>query len=85
MLLLYISSHKVCKYEGSPTSLDSLIWPPLEPGGGGGVDSIAVSVFVVILVDFDKYKYISSWDEQACLLKSEEEASKSHIEVILHI
>ena len=26
------------------------------------LDSIAVSVFVVILVEFDKY-----WDEQACL------------------
>ena len=29
------------------------------------IDSIAVSVFVVILVEFDKYWI---WDEQACLL-----------------
>ena len=28
------------------------------------LDSIALSVFVVILVEFDKYRI---WDEQACL------------------
>ena len=32
------------------------------------MDSIAISVFVVIWVDFDKYKYkCCFWDEQACL------------------
>ena len=37
----------------------------LRPGRRSAVDSIAVSVFVVILVAFDEYKY---WDEQACLV-----------------
>ena len=33
---------------------------------GCSLDSIAVSVFVVVLVEFDKYRI---WDEQACLIQ----------------
>ena len=40
---------------------------PMLSQSASSLDSIAVSVFVVILVDFDKYW---NWDEQACLVES---------------
>ena len=47
---------------------NSLHFNPPRPSGfvQHSLDSIAVSVFVVVLVEFDKYRI---WDEQPCLKK----------------
>ena len=64
VFILSVIIHTICFYVDCYLLISNLTFTLVFNHIYSNVASIAVSVFVVILVGFEKY-----WDEQACLLK----------------